>query len=157
MKKEDFTKQIMPCIVYLANQIQIQGDKLDDKLTLKQYILLLTIEHLPKGEASYNNIACKMGCSKQNVKQIVTALEKKNHIQIQRVKNDKRAVNIIILPDSKKIIQDYYYKNIFILNNVFKEFSVKETEELYRLLKKLIKTNNITWEGYEKNIWSTVK
>lgn len=41
---------------------------------------MVAIAHLPEGKATFNNIARKLGTTKQNVKQIITAMEKKGYI-----------------------------------------------------------------------------
>ena len=85
-----YIQQIFSTIFYLSNKIQVQGDKVDERITMRQWMVLLTILHLPKDQASYNQIASKMGCSKQNVKHIIVNLEKNNYVISEKNETDKQ-------------------------------------------------------------------
>ena len=71
MNKELFLmQQIYSALFSLGNKIQVQSDQYLEKLTSRQYMVVLTIAHLPEGQTTFNNIARKLGTTKQNVKQI---------------------------------------------------------------------------------------
>lgn len=147
-----YIQQIFSTIFYLSNKIQEQGDKLDERITVRQWMLLLTILHLPENEASYSQIANKMGCSKQNVKHITQSLEKKNYIFMEENKTDKRAVNIKITKDCLEIMKQYYEKGNKFMENIFGSFNEKELELLWKLLKKIASFDGSNWSGYEEKV-----
>lgn len=147
-----YIQQIFSTIFYLSNKIQVQGDKLDERITVRQWMLLLTILHLPENEASYSQIADKMGCSKQNVKHIAQSLEKKNYIVWEKSKTDKRAVNVKITKDCLEIMKQYYEKGNEFMNTIFKDFDGGELETLWKLLKKIANYDGSSWTGYEERV-----
>ena len=130
----------------------MQGDKLNDELTIRQWMTLLAIMHLSRDEASYSKIADKMGCSKQNVKQIIVNLEKKKLVTLEQNENDKRAVNVRISNDCLKIMKAYYDNGNEFLKMIFNDFNEEELKTLWNLLKKLSSYDGKVWTGYEENV-----
>lgn len=147
-----YIQQIFATIFYLSNKIQIKGDKLDERITVRQWMVLLAILHLPENEASYSQIADKMGCSKQNVKHLIVNLEKKSYVVLEKNKKDKRAINIKITKDCMEIMKRYYVKGDELMNIMFGDFDNKELETLWKLLKKLATYDGTNWTGYEERV-----
>lgn len=147
-----YIQQIFSTIFYLSNKIQIQGDKIDERITVRQWMVLLTILHLPEDKASYSQIADKMGCTKQNVKHIIDSLQKKNYVFWEKNEKDKRAVNIRITKECREIMEEYYKKGNEYLENVFGNFEEKELENLWELLKKIANYDGSNWIGYEERV-----
>lgn len=147
-----YLQQIFSIIFYISNKTQAEGDKLDERITVKQWMTLLTIMHLPKGRANYNQIAGMMGCSKQNVKKLVTILERKKFVSIGKSDTDHRAVSVQVTQDSKKFLHDYYERGNTYLNNIFKDFDENELHTLWKLLKKLAAYSDSSWIGYEEKV-----
>lgn len=52
----------------VTNKLQIQGDNYFEKLTSRQYMIMLAIAHLPEDETTLINISRKLGTSKQSAK-----------------------------------------------------------------------------------------
>lgn len=147
-----YIQQIFSTIFYLSNKIQVQGDKIDERITVRQWMVLLTILHLPEDKASYSQIADKMGCTKQNVKHIIDSLQKKNYVFWEKNEKDKRAVNIRITKECREIMEEYYKKGNEYLENVFGNFQEKELENLWELLKKIANYDGSNWIGYEERV-----
>ncbi|WPC40096.1 MarR family transcriptional regulator [Clostridium sp. JS66] len=147
-----YIQQIFSTIFYLSNKIQIQGDKIDERITVRQWMVLLTILHLPEDKASYSQIADKMGCTKQNVKHIIDSLQKKNYVFWEKNEKDKRAVNIRITKECREIMEEYYKKGNEYLEDVFGNFEEKELENLWELLKKIANYDGSNWIGYEERV-----
>ncbi|WP_123052653.1 MarR family transcriptional regulator [Clostridium sp. JN-1] len=147
-----YIQQVFATIFYLSNKVQVEGDKLDERITVRQWMVLLTILHLPENEAFYSNVAEKMGCSKQNVKHIVVNLEKKNYVTLEENKKDKRSVNIKITKDCMKIIKEYYEKGNELMSTIFRDFDEEELETLWKLLNKLAAYDGSNWTGYGERV-----
>ena len=147
-----YIQQIFSTIFYLSNKIQVQGDNLDERITVRQWMVLLTVLHLPQNEASYNKIADKMGCSKQNIKQLSVNLEKKNYVILEKSETDKRAVNVKITKYCLEFMKDYYEKGNEFMNTIFKDFDGEELEILCKLIKKLANYDGGNWTGYEEKV-----
>ncbi|NRY62365.1 MarR family winged helix-turn-helix transcriptional regulator [Clostridium beijerinckii] len=152
---EYYIQQIFSTIFYLSNKIQVQGDKMDERITVRQWMVLLTISHLLEDNASYSKIADKMGCTKQNVKHIIDSLQKKNYVLLEKNEKDKRAINIKITKECREIMGEYYEKGNKFLKDMFNNFEEKELENLWDLLKKIANYDGSNWTGYEErvNIW----
>ncbi|WP_279285486.1 MarR family transcriptional regulator [Clostridium sp. C8-1-8] len=147
-----YIQQIFATIFYLSNKIQVQGDKLDERITVRQWMVLLTILHLPEDQASYSQIADKMGCTKQNVKHIIGSLEKKNYVFLEKNEKDKRAMNIRITEDCKEIMEQYYEKGNHFLDNIFSCFSENDLKILWEQLRKIANYDGSNWTGYEEKV-----
>lgn len=59
---------IFGAIFTLANRLQILGDKLDENITVKQWLLLATISKSEHPAPSLSEVAKTIGNSRQNVK-----------------------------------------------------------------------------------------
>src|SRR6478736_6047773 len=68
-------QQTYATLFSLANKIQVKGDKSLELLTSRQHMAMVAIAHLPEDETTLNNIARKLGTTKQSVKQLITIME----------------------------------------------------------------------------------
>ncbi|NRD78530.1 MarR family transcriptional regulator [Bacillus sp. BRMEA1] len=134
----------------LANKIQVKGDKSLEILTSRQYMAMLAIGHLPESETTLNNIARKLGTTKQSVKQLITIMENKGYVIVAPSKKDKRAVNIKITKSGKTALLVVAEKGIFFLEELFKKFSTEELETMWGLLKKLYSFDGEEQDGFEE-------
>ena len=67
-------EQIYATLFSLTNKLQVQGDKYFDKLTSRQLMAIVAIAHLKEDETTLNNIARKLGNTKQSTKQLITII-----------------------------------------------------------------------------------
>ena len=136
----------------LANKLQVKGDQYLKDLTSRQLMTLLAIGHLPEEEASLNNIARKLGISKQSIKQLVSLIEKKGYVTIVPSQQDKRAVNVTITPSGYQAVIENGQLGLQFFNDLFHEFSLEEMETLWNLLKKLYRFDGEEQDGFEEEI-----
>lgn len=148
--KQFYLQQIFSTIFYISNKIQTEGDRLDQRITVRQWMTLLSILHLPEGKANYNQIASMMGYSKQNAKKLVIALEQKGFVTVGKSDTDRRAVQISVSDDCRDILRDYYDRGNLYLNNLFQDFDEAETQTLWNLLKRLATYDGSDWIGFEE-------
>jgi DNA-binding MarR family transcriptional regulator len=134
----------------VSNKIQVCGDKVLERLTMRQLMTLIAIVHLPKGEASLNRIAEKMGTTKQNIKQLVSAMEKKGYVCIIPSETDKRACNVEISNEGKIVFEDCNTRGMKFLSELFRGFSETELENLWSMLKKLYCFDGKKQDGFEE-------
>ena len=112
-------------IFVMENRIQNASEKIQDELSMKQWLLLTIISVCPKPH-TLSNIGRMMGCSRQNVKKLITTLEKKGYVTIDEGVNNSVCVEL-----TNKL---YEYSNevgsrqIELLNTLFSDFSDKEVE-----------------------------
>jgi DNA-binding MarR family transcriptional regulator len=156
----DFTKelreiflmeQLYATLFSAANKLQIRGDQYFKDLTSRQFMTMMAILHLPEDETTLNNIAKKLGTSKQNVNKLVASIAKKGYITVMPSVQDKRAVNVKITDAGKQVILDCNEKGLGFLADVFNRFSTEEMENLWSLLKKLYRFDGEEQDGFEKN------
>lgn len=134
----------------LANKIQIKGDKFLELLTSRQYMAMIAIAHLPEDETTLNNIARKLGTTKQSVKQLITIIENKGYVNVVPSRKDKRAINVKITKTGKEVLLVVSEKGIFFLEELFKKLSTEELETMWTLLKKLYSFDGEEQDGFEE-------
>lgn len=141
-------QQMNATLLATSEKIQTKANQLSETMTTRQFMMLLAISHLEKG-ASYNSIAHKLGTTKQNAKQIVTALEKRKLVTVTGSTEDRRAVHVEITP--KGIAAEHEWGKIGndFLMQMGESFSVEELELLWRLLKKLYAFDGEAFNGFE--------
>jgi len=145
-------QQIYSTLIATTGKIGTNADKYYKGLTMRQYMTILAILHIPSNETTLNNIAHKLGTTKQNVKQIVNAIEKKGYIIISPSETDKRAINIKITEIGMQVINEYSKLGVMFLADVFQEFDEKEMQVLWRLLKKLYRYDGQDDKGFQENV-----
>lgn len=101
----------------LQNKIQTKFDKILGDITSKQFIILMIVNSFPN-PPSLTEVAKHAGCSRQNVKKVVSVLEKKGFISLLSEK-ETRAVRIIL----KQKFFDFY--------DVFLQKSESGLEDLF--------------------------
>ncbi len=143
-------QQTYATLFSVSNKLQVKGDKALESLTSRQLMALIAIIHLPKGEASLNRIAKKMGTTKQNAKQLVDAMEKKGFVKIIPSETDKRAYNIEISEERKNDFIECYMRGMNFFMEIFKGFSESELESFWSMLKKLYCFDGETQDGFEE-------
>lgn len=150
LKELHLMQQIYATIFSLTNKIQVQGDKCFDELTLRQFMTMLAVLHLPEGEASLNRIAEKTGTTKQNINHMVTALGKKGFVEIKPSQTDKRAMNVTLTEAGEYAMYTGSKKSIVFMADLFSGFSIEELDLLWTLLKKLYQFDGQTQSGFEE-------
>ncbi|MFB6468086.1 MarR family winged helix-turn-helix transcriptional regulator [Cytobacillus sp. Hz8] len=144
-------QQIYGTLFSLANKIQVKGDKYLERLTSRQYMAMMAIAYLPEDETTLNNIARKLGTTKQSVKQLITIIEDRGYINIVPSQKDKRAVNVKITEFGKQVFLEVTEKGIFFLAELFENFSTEELETVWGLLKKLYRFDGEEQDGFEES------
>lgn len=142
-------QQTYSTLFSLANKIQVKGDKDLEFLTSRQYMAMVAIAHLPEDETTLNNIARKLGATKQSVKQLITIIEAKGYAITVPSEKDKRAINVKITESGKQVLLVDAEKGTFFLENLFKNFSSDDLEVLWSLLKKLYRFDGEEQDDFE--------
>ncbi|MBW9147792.1 winged helix DNA-binding protein [Clostridium sp. CM028] len=144
-------QQTYATLFSLNNKLQVQGDKYFESLTSRQFMAMIAIIHLAEDETTINNIARKLGTTKQSVKQMITIIENKGYIITMPSQKDKRAVNVKITESGKQIMMECGEKGINFFADVFKDFTTEEMEILWSLLKKLYRFDGEEQDGFEED------
>ncbi|OPJ55478.1 MarR family winged helix-turn-helix transcriptional regulator [Clostridium oryzae] len=145
-------QQIYVTTFSLTNKLQIKGDGYFEHLTSRQFMVIAAILHLPENETTINNIARKLGTTKQSLKKLITIIENKGYVITVPSQLDKRAVNIKITEAGKQVIKECDETSIKFLADISKDFSIEEMETLWNLLKKLYRFDGEEQDGFEEEV-----
>lgn len=145
-------QQVYATLFVTANKIQERGDKCFKNITSKQFMLILAVLHLKEDETTLNNIASKLGSSKQNINTLVKGMVKKGYLEVVPSLKDKRAVNVRVTDTIKDEIMSYSDVLINFLQDIFNKFTSDEVEVLWKLLKKLYEYDGIEQDGFEEKV-----
>lgn len=119
------------------NRLQATGDAFYDEITCKQFFLMACM-NLFQGEApTMNDLSKTMGCSRQNVKQIVASLEKKGFIELKASESDKRKQQIYLTKKAFEMSDKYSAKEAEYIEGMFKGVTMEEVDSAYRILSKI--------------------
>lgn len=133
---ENKCKAMFSTLFIVQNRLQTTFDNTIPELSLKQFMLLTMVrqtdEHL-----TFTQLGHLLGCSRQNIKKLALALEKKGFVTISPCQKDARTSSIY--PTDK--LHTYFDKVFFAyqqdLKYLFEIYTTEEIEQLFRLLMKL--------------------
>ena len=125
---------IFSSIFVLQNRIQTAGEKIQTEISMKQWLLLAMTECCPEPR-TLTNIGNLMGCSRQNVKKLALALEKKGFVRLLLSSNN--SVHIKLTEKVKRYTEEIGERHMKALSLLFADFSEEEIEQLFSLYTKL--------------------
>jgi len=115
-------------------------------------MMMIAIIHLPEKETTLNNIARKLGTSKQNVKQLVCNAEKKGYVATLPSEFDRRSCNVKITESGKHAMAEGNERGLCFFADAFHDFTVEELETFWALLKKLYRFDGEEQDGFEQEV-----
>lgn len=119
------------------NRLQATGDSFYEEITCKQFFLLACMNLYTEEAPTANELAKTMGCSRQNVKEILNSLEKKELIYLQADENDKRKNRVYLTQLCMKMAGKYREKETVFMQMLFEGLSDKDVDDAYRILSKI--------------------
>lgn len=125
---------IFSSIFVLENRMQTAGEKLQTQISMKQWLLLTMTACCPEPR-TLTNIGNLMGCSRQNVKKLVSALEKKGFVRL--LSGENNSVCIELMDKANQYAKEQGERNSQSLKLLFADFSEEEIELLFHLYAKL--------------------
>ncbi len=125
---------IFSSIFVLQNRMQTAGEKLQTEISMKQWLLLAMTECCPEPR-TLTNIGNLMGCSRQNVKKLALALEKKGFVRLLSSSNN--SILIELTEEVKRYAEEIGERHMRALSLLFADFSEEEIEQLFSLYQKL--------------------
>ena len=129
---------IFGTIPVLSNKIQVVADKSMEKITLKQWLLIIMIMQFEGGAPTLSEVASAMGSSRQNVKQLALKLEQKGLLKIEKDQNDSRIVKLSVLPECMTMFEKQAEYERHFLELMYKDMNEEELEIIARGMKKLV-------------------
>lgn len=140
MSRSEKEQMIIGSISLLSNKLSQIGDQILPEITYKQFFLLLMISKMELEEKNINDITELTGTSRQNVKKMLTHLEKKGYVMIGKSTYDSRALNIEVTPKTLQYFVDNGEIADLNTNQLFKKFTVDEIDTFIQNLDKLMKS-----------------
>ena len=123
------------CSIFIhENRLQTACEKIQKDISMKQWLLLAMLQQCPEPR-TLSNVGKLMGCSRQNVKKLASALEKKGYLRLVGKEN-----NSLCLEQTDKVdeySQELWERRAMVLQLLFSEFTEEEIAEFYRLYWKL--------------------
>ena len=130
------------------NRLQAAGDAFYDEITCKQFFLLASMNLYPDLPPTANELAETMGCSRQNVKEILNSLQKKGMVVLNQDEHDKRKQRICVTEKMKKLAAKYTQKEIEFMKLLYDGISDDEIRGVYKIIsrmeKNLMKTETMS-------------
>lgn len=133
----EYEKFIFATVFILANKLQVVGDKYLDEVTTKQWFVLLMVAQFQNQAPTLGQVAALLGTSHQNTKQLALKLELKGLLQIEKDRKDSRALRLKITQKSYDYFAERTDKDIYLLNELFKEFDKEEIAVFAKCINKL--------------------
>ena len=121
------------------NRLQAAGDAFYEEITCKQFFLLACMSLYQDEAPTANELAETMGCSRQNVKEILNSLAKKGMIALQQDAGDKRKQRIIVTDKTKSIAKKYTQKETEFMQLLYKGISDEEIRSVFKIISKMEK------------------
>lgn len=121
-------------IFVVQNRLQTAGEKVQTEISMRQWHLLAMTQVCEKPK-TLTNIGMLMGCSRQNVKNLATALNKKGFIEF--VYGTNNSVLIEITEKAIQYLSSMTERHGEVLSRLFSKFSEKEINEFFDLQSKL--------------------
>ena len=132
-------------VLLLANRLQSTFDAQLDQLTLKQWLALAVLTHLPQPLPSTAGLAAALGTSHQNATKLVAALERKGFVALAPSPDDARARAIALTPHAKAYLEANTCRGEELLDELFAGLPDDDVRACLRVLDKM--SRNLTEES----------
>lgn len=139
MDRTEKEEYIIGCVSLLSNKLSQAGDKIFPDITFKQWFLLMMISKMESGqEKNINSISEVVGTSRQNIKKMLTSLETKGYVVIEKSEHDLRALKVELTDKTYQYFIEISDIAAQQANQLFKRFSHNEINSLICNLQKLM-------------------
>lgn len=125
---------IFSSIFVLQNRMQTAGEKLQAQISMKQWLLLVMTACCPEPR-TLTNVGNFIGCSRQNIKKLALALEKKGFVRLLSGGNNSVCIELTDKVD--QYAEEMGERHLQSLKLLFSDFNEEEIEQLFRLYAKL--------------------
>lgn len=119
------------------NRLQAVGDSFYEEITCKQFFLLACMNLYQDQAPTANELAKTMGCTRQNVKEILNSLEKKQLIRFEVDEGDKRKRRVYLTENALRMSDKYYEKETSFMEYLYNGISDEEIDQAYSTISKI--------------------
>lgn len=128
------------------NRLQAVGDSFYEEITCKQFFLMICMNLYQEEAPTANELAKTMGCSRQNVKEILNSLEKKQFVRLETDEKDKRKKRVYLTDKAQGLAAKYQEKQVHFMRGLYEGVSAEEIDCAFQIISK-IEDNLKTMEG----------
>ena len=104
--REQFEQFVIGAVSILSNRFSSFADSVHKDITFKQWYLLMMISRMEEDPKNVRDIAEYTGTTRQNVKKMISSLEKKGYVSCMRSSADARALDIELTPKAIKYFRE---------------------------------------------------
>ena len=119
------------------NRLQTAGDAFYEEITCKQFFLMACMNLFKDNPPTANDLAKVMGCSRQNVKEILTSLEKKGFVTLVSHESDRRKRMVILTEKARQMAEKYSAKESEFIERLYNGVTNEQIKSTYYFLAKL--------------------
>ena len=116
---------------------------------MKQFMLLSIVRQLPE-QLTFTQLGDILGCSRQNIKKLADALEKKGFITIQQSSSDARAMCICPAKKAEEYFQEEFSVYQKELKYLFEVYTEKELEQFFPAFDEAVRRNRKSAEEHNR-------
>lgn len=138
MNQLEHKAYIFGTIFALSNKLQVIGDKFDKNITIKQWLLLVSISKFEE-PPTISEVANYVGYSRQNAKRMAAVLQERGFVTIAKDENDARALRIARTPKCIEYFAGRDQRELEFLEEIFNGFDAELTAGFYQGLSRLEK------------------
>lgn len=131
---QDERRAIFASLFILQNRMQSAGEKIEEELTMKQWLLLAVVTICPPPR-TLTNIGAIMGCSRQNVKKLAAALESRGYLTIENGVGN--SVQLSLTDKAEQYGQTMQTRHVTTLRLLFEDFNEQQIDDLFDSITKL--------------------
>lgn len=135
-KKADEEKGIFAALMSASTQLQTLFDKTIPQLTLKQFMLLTIVRQSPQ-ELTLHELGDRLGCSRQNVRQLAETLCAKGLVTLEPSSRIPRALCVRITENVDESFDAKLRSYLVDLDYLFEGYTDEEISTLFQLLNRL--------------------
>lgn len=119
----------------VQNRLQTAGEKVQTEISMRQWHLLAMMKAC-EGNKTLTDVGRLMGCSRQNVKNLAVALNKKGFVEF--VYGANNSVMLEMTEKATAYLSSMTERHCEVLSRLFSSFSEKEIDMLFELNYKLL-------------------
>lgn len=134
--RENQQKAIFSTLFIAGNKLQTIFDSRIPEVSLKQFMLLSVVRQ-SKEPMTLTQLGSLLGCSRQNIKKLAGALEKKGFITLAQSPLDARAMRVCPTEKAENYFRDDFAEYQKELPLLFEVYTAEEVETLFALLSRL--------------------
>lgn len=133
---ENRMKAVFSTLFIAGNRLQTLFDKNIPQLSLKQFMLLSLVRQSDE-PLTFTQSGHLLGCSRQNIRKLADALQKKDFITIRQSPQDPRALCICLTKKGNAYFRNDFPEYQEQLKYLFEVYTDQEIETLSALLSRL--------------------